>query len=67
MKQKTLKVIKQTKQAVGNFCLTFTKFCLGIAVGMMICSYKSYLTKQDFTNCVNELVVKQLEIQKDSI
>lgn len=49
------------KKRLSNLCIDNFKFCVGVVVGMMICSYQTLFLKQDINNTTCSIILKELE------
>jgi hypothetical protein len=43
-----------------TFCENFSKFCLGIAVGILFCTSQKILQHNNFSNCIQSMIENQI-------
>ena len=45
---------------VKKFCTDFKSACLGVIVGLTVCSFQSYIFGEEFDNCIVGFITESL-------
>ena len=55
------------KRFINQFCSLFAKYCIGVLVGMCICSFNSLVLHKNVGTCIENLASTQIEIYKKDL
>jgi len=47
---------------MSNFCKEFSKICVGLLLGVSLCSIKSIYYHADMGTCLSDLIIKEAKV-----